>query len=119
MYTPRPLYHDIHEPVLVVTDSLYIKGMPTFPVYVVHGVGRWLLYFNVRAVDRSQTLWHAMSMMEAPNKILSLRLRKAQLNVFWTEMDSDRFTGLSDNDTTCRDTPNTLVAFRSCPLSHK
>ena len=28
-------------------------------------VGRWLLYPDVRAVDCSQTLWHAMSMMEA------------------------------------------------------
>ena len=42
-------------------------------------------YFDVGAVDHSQTLWHAMSMMEAYNQILGRGLHKRQLNVFWTK----------------------------------
>ena len=72
MYTHRPLSYDIHEFELVITDSLYIKGMLAFPVDVVNGVGRWLLYFDVGAVDCSQNTVACMSTMEAQKQILAL-----------------------------------------------
>ena len=72
--------------------------MLAFPVDVVHGVGGWLLYFDVGAVDRSQTLWHAMSTMEAQNQILGLGLGKRHLYIFGTKMDSDSFACLPDDD---------------------
>ena len=87
----------MYTPELEVTDSLHIKGMFAFPVDVVHGVSGWLLDFNVGAVHRSQTLWHAMSTMEAQNQILCLGLRKRHLDIFWTQMDGDGFACLSDH----------------------